>query len=148
VVGQGCSDPGRTTDTVGRTPIFGNACEVGAGVTGGPGAVSLTSVTTQCGFGGACLLPAADYSNVTTGPLCTSSCTTTADCAGGTVANANDPNDHRCKKGFVCMVPTTVGDFCCQQMCVCRDFVAEPVGGFKTPAVCVPGAVGTCPNLH
>ena len=46
------------------------------------------------------------------------------------------------------MVPTTVGDFCCQPMCVCRDFVVEPVGGFQTPAVCMPGTVGVCPNVH
>jgi hypothetical protein len=42
------------------------------------------------------------------------------------------------------MVPTTVGDFCCEKMCVCRDFVYEPQGGFQTPAVCAGALAGTC----
>jgi hypothetical protein len=60
----------------------------------------------------------------------------------------NDPTDSRCENGFLCMVPTTVGAFCCQKMCVCRDFVAEPPGGFKTPAACMPGAATACANVH
>jgi len=147
VVGQGCSDPGRTGDTVGRTPIFGNPCDVGPGVTGGPCGIMTISREPGC-TSGVCLLPDAEKGPQGTGALCTSSCTTNDDCATGSIRNSTDPNDHRCKNGFVCMVPTTVGDFCCQRMCACRDFLAEPAGGFTTPAVCMPGAAGACPNVH
>jgi hypothetical protein len=44
------------------------------------------------------------------------------------------------------MWPTTVGDFCCQKMCVCRDFVVEPGGGFTEPAVCTQASFG-CRNV-
>jgi hypothetical protein len=147
VVGQGCSEAARTGDKIGRTLVFGNPCDVGPSVTGGPGAVSVTSLTAEC-MSLACLLPAADYANVSTGALCTSSCTTDSDCTGGIAGNSNDPTDHRCKKGFACMVPTTVGDFCCQRLCVCRDFVVEPVGGFQPPPVCMGGTAGVCPGVH
>ena len=149
VVGQGCSDPGRTGDTVGRSlATFGATCDVGAGVTGGPGGVTMISVAPACASRTCLLPPPEQAASLNTGALCTSSCSTNADCANGMVGSRNDPSDRRCKNGFVCMVPTTVGDFCCEQMCVCRDFVVEPVGGFKTPAVCMSGAAGACPNVH
>jgi hypothetical protein len=142
VVGQGCSDAGRMGDKVRRIPTFGNPCDVGVSVESGSTGVNIISVAPDCASG-TCLLPA-DEKGSTTGPLCTSACTTSADCNGGFAGDPNDPNDHRCKTGFVCMVPTTVGDFCCQSMCVCRDFVYEPVGGFKTPTNCMGSSAGTC----
>ena len=48
----------------------------------------------------------------------------------------NDPSDGRCENGFACMWPTAVGAFACQKLCVCRDFVGEPAGGFTKPAAC------------
>ena len=62
-------------------------------------------------------------------------------------ASKTDPTDPRCKTGFTCMWPTTVGSFCCQKMCVCRDFVTEPMGGFKQPEVCTSTSSG-CQNVH
>jgi hypothetical protein len=73
---------------------------------------------------------------VGTGALCSAGCESSADCAGGEVGQATNPSDTRCKNGFVCMWPTTVGDFACQKLCVCRDFVSEPTGGFQKPAAC------------
>ena len=34
------------------------------------------------------------------------------------------------------MVPTTVGIFKCQRLCVCIDSLVVPPGGFTNPAVC------------
>jgi hypothetical protein len=34
-----------------------------------------------------------------------------------------------CAGGFICMVPTTTGNFCCQKLCVCADYVDIPAGG-------------------
>ena len=52
------------------------------------------------------------------------------------------------KKGFFCTWPTTVGPFCCQKMCVCRDFVGEPPGGSKIPQACTSRAAGGCQNVQ
>ena len=62
----------------------------------------------------------------------------------GTGATSGDP---RCKTGFACAWPTTVGPYCCLKMCVCRDFVPEPRGGFPEPAACRTPA-GGCPNVR
>ena len=148
VVGQGCTDAGAGASSLVGTPLFGGVCDVGVSVAGGPGAVSIIRGPASDCPSHVCLLPVADTDPGGTGALCTSACTTNADCATGVLADRNDPNDHRCKSGFVCTTPTTVGDFCCQRMCACRDYVVEPVGGFQTPAPCVPGSAVTCANVH
>jgi hypothetical protein len=93
-----------------------------------------------------CLLPAAEKTT-TTAALCTADCQSDDDCADGETANASDKSNPHCKTGFVCMRPTTVGSFCCRPLCVCRDFVEVPVGGYKLPPVCMPGT-STCQNVH
>ena len=40
----------------------------------------------------------------------------------------DNPADKRCRGGFVCMWPMTVGTFACQKLCVCTDFVNAPAG--------------------
>jgi hypothetical protein len=129
-------------------PIFGGVCDTGVSLGDGPGAViAITSPVPGCASN-VCLLPAGDIDPINTGALCTSGCNTSDDCRGGMTGAKDDPTDRRCKNGFVCIVPTTVGAYCCQRMCVCRDFLAEPVGGFQTPAPCMPGAVTTCANVQ
>jgi len=71
-----------------------------------------------------------------TGGLCTAGCGSNDECSDGEIANANDPADTRCKTGFACMWPTTVGTLQCKRLCVCRDLVGDPQGGFQKPAVC------------
>jgi hypothetical protein len=148
VVGQGCSDPPPTGGSVSRTPIFGQTCDVGVSVGNGPGSVSIIASPAPGCASRVCLLPGAEKDPRGTGALCTSSCTTNADCEAGYLGDRNDPNDHRCKTGFACTVPTTVGPFCCQRLCVCRDFVSEPLGGFQTPPICMPGGGGSCQNVR
>ena len=76
-----------------------------------------------------CLLPAPTRIRKGTGvPLCTAGCESNEDCEDGELGDTTDATDKRCKTGFVCMWPTTVGNFCCQKFCVCRDFVTEPTG--------------------
>jgi hypothetical protein len=127
---------------------FGAPCDIGVSVDGGPGAVSLVRGGAAECASGVCLLPGAEKDPRGTTALCTTSCASNADCAGGIKGDGSDPTDHRCRSGFVCAVPTTVGAHCCQQMCVCADFVAIPVGGFQTPPACMPGAGATCANIH
>jgi hypothetical protein len=82
---------------------------------------------------------------------CTATCNHDSDCSAET-------KDY-CQNGFVCVVASTAGDFCCRQMCVCRDDLQagvnqDPIdGGTITPAACDPatyrasGTTPTCPNV-
>jgi hypothetical protein len=92
-----------------------------------------------------CLLPAADKtSNV--GALCTADCSSDEDCEDG--ETSSDMSTGRCNTGFVCAIPTTVGDFCCRKMCVCKDLIDTSGNVYQqTPEVCKPGQ-STCKNVH
>jgi hypothetical protein len=129
---------------------IGRPCELGASAQTDAGTGStaiITSPALECPSR-ICLLPGADKSVMGTGPLCTASCSTDDDCSDGESGSKTDPTDPRCKSGFTCMWPTTVGPFCCQKFCVCRDFVTEPMGGFTTlPQACTSTA-GGCQNVH
>jgi hypothetical protein len=92
-----------------------------------------------------CLLPAMEKTT-TTGPLCTATCSSDDDCSDG--ETTSDQTSRQCKSGFVCMVATTVGNFCCERMCVCKDFVDTTRADFKaTPTVCMSGQ-SMCKNVH
>lgn len=82
---------------------------------------------------------------------CTAECESNDDCDAETL--------EYCATGFVCAVPTQVGNFCCKRLCVCKDDLVE---GFNvrnqgteteeivTPHACdrsAPGAIVTCKNV-
>lgn len=53
-----------------------------------------------------------------------------------------------CVSGFTCAIPVVVGPFCCQKMCICKDFLIVPEGGFETPEACNPDLPeNTCINI-
>ena len=114
----------------------GRPCEVGTMPLGGASGqiVTLSSPALECPSR-VCLLPGADNPQGT-GALCTAACESDGDCEDAAAGRPGDPADPRCKNGFACAWPTTVGAFACQKMCVCRDFVHEPAGGFTKPASC------------
>jgi hypothetical protein len=89
-----------------------------------------------------CLLPG-DQKVATTvdgdGPFCTATCSSDDDCSEAEGAAKGDATDPRCKTGFVCGVATEVGPFCCEKLCICRDFVMVPTGGLPVPDSCTPG---------
>ena len=92
-----------------------------------------------------CVLPAAERPTNTTS-LCSADCSSDDDCDGETTSNSTDTH---CKTGFACVVPTTVGDFCCRRLCVCKDFVdiLDP-NYHATPKACLPGTGSTCSSVH
>ena len=68
--------------------------------------------------------------------LCTSACQADADCAG---------LEGPCVTGYTCSVATTIGPYCCERMCMCKDFVDVSTA---TPAPCdAANASNTCCNL-
>jgi hypothetical protein len=139
-LGGGCDDK-----HIGR-PCNTNVPDAGA--TGG-GISILTSPSLECPSR-ICLQAAPE--GVTSadeqakeGAMCTASCSTDDDCSDG------DPGT-LCKKGFICTWPTTSGDFCCQKMCVCHDFVVVPPKGIPEPSACLSPSAGgpsppTCKNV-
>lgn len=69
--------------------------------------------------------------------LSTTTCDSDADC----------PAEAQCPGGLACGVPSqlTVGDYCCEKVCVCRDFVVTPL---PIPPACDPSvAMNACCNL-
>jgi hypothetical protein len=75
--------------------------------------------------------------------MCTDECSSNSDCEAS--------SDTPCQNGFVCMVPVVVGDFCCQKLCVCRDYLTLPDGGAAPPppAACnADNPINECCNLE
>jgi hypothetical protein len=73
--------------------------------------------------------------------LCTAECGGDGDC--------DRSPESPCAKGFECMVPVVVGPFCCQKMCVCRDYLAIPDGGnVALPAACALGDAALAENAR
>jgi hypothetical protein len=125
VSGCGPSQVGRPCE-VGTTPLGGSSGQI----------VTVSSPALECPSR-MCLLADGNAAVAQgTGALCTAGCESDVDCEDAETGPKNDPSDRRCENGFACMWPTSVGAFACQKMCVCRDFVGEPTGGFTKPAVC------------
>jgi hypothetical protein len=82
-----------------------------------------------------CLLPA-NETGADTGPTCTAECGSDDDCKDSEHRNTSNPTDLRCKLGFKCLIPTTVGDLCCRRMCICKDFISDPNIPFMKPTEC------------
>jgi hypothetical protein len=125
---------------------IGRKCDLDtddAGTSGTTSAATINSQAVECPSR-ICLLPANEKGG-TAGGLCTASCSSDDDCEDGITSSGDNT---LCHTGFTCMVATTVGDFCCQRLCVCRDFVDTSVANYnKTPPVCEPGH-STCKNVH
>jgi hypothetical protein len=136
LVASGCEDKhiGRVCDL--------DTAEAGVPTTGNSSTIQGQAVECPSRI---CLLPAADKTT-NTGPLCTATCSSDDDCSDG--ETTSDPSSHQCKSGFVCMVATPVGAFCCERMCVCKDFVDTTRADFRSPASCASGPGQTCKNVH
>ena len=73
--------------------------------------------------------------------LCTASCESDDDC--------DKVPESPCVTGFTCGIPLVVGPFCCEKVCICKDYVILPEGGsLDTPDACNPDvAANACCNL-
>jgi hypothetical protein len=90
-----------------------------------------------------CLLPP-NQTNVNVKSLCTDFCSSDDDCSDGETGSMSSM---LCTQGFACVVATTVGDFCCRSMCVCKDFILDLKTARNKPAACLPGSGNTCKNV-
>lgn len=118
---------------------IGRPCDlsaVDAGVSGTGNTATINSQAVECPSR-ICIYPAADKV-APVGPLCTADCSSDDDCEDG--ETSDDMTTKRCKTGFVCMVPTTVGPFCCRRMCVCKDLIDTTGNTYQqTPESCKAG---------
>jgi hypothetical protein len=72
--------------------------------------------------------------------LCTGECSSDSDC--------DKVSESPCDSGFACMIPVTVGGFCCKKLCVCKDYLEIPPGGLLPPDACdANNAANECCNL-
>jgi hypothetical protein len=134
LVSSGCEDK-----HIGRPCDLGTAAMAGNSGTGNTATINSQSVECPSRI---CLSPAADK-NVPF-PLCTADCSSDDDCEGETGKKA----DKRCETGFACVVPTTVGAFCCRRLCVCKDNIETSNPDYnKTPEACKAGQ-STCKNVN
>lgn len=81
-----------------------------------------------------------EYPTGTNG-LCTAECSSDDDC--------ERVPESPCVTGFTCGVAVTVGPFCCQKYCICKDYVVLPdTGELATPKACdATNAANACCNL-
>ncbi|MGD0838908.1 MAG: hypothetical protein ABSB49_19915 [Polyangia bacterium] len=131
-----------------QTQSLGRSCSLGQAYESSQGAYSVTTSACQTGI---CVKPALQQGallTTNTGPYCSSLCTSDADCQSGQIRDLSNPDDLRCKSGYVCAIPfgadsTGGGDLCCQKLCLCKDFIAISIGPV-TPASCQEGADASC----
>jgi hypothetical protein len=139
-VSSGCEDK-----HIGRVCALDTAPDAGTTATGSTATLNGQAIECPSRI---CLLPAASggVNTMGTGPLCTATCSSDDDCSDGETTNSG--TSAQCKTGFTCIVATTVGDFCCQRMCACKDFIDTSVKDYnKTPTVCQPHMGGMCKNV-
>lgn len=87
-------------------------------------------------------LPAGSRIPGPTQGLCTAECSSDDDC--------DRVPESPCVTGFSCTIAVTVGPFCCQKFCVCKDYIMVPENGvFPTREACNPANAGAaCCNLE
>lgn len=126
----------------------GRYCELGVTdpgtPSGGGSTATINSQALECPSR-ICILPGQENGGTDTQALCTAECGSDDDCSDGEGGPKGNGDDHHCESGFACVVPTTVGDFCCRRMCVCRDFLnINPQTGYQIPAICRNGGAQSC----
>jgi hypothetical protein len=128
----GCTDEG-----IGRKCI--NPNETGA-VTG----TQIVSPALEC-HSRLCFLNESPLRSV-----CTTSCETDDDCAGGVIDPAGADKGY-CGSKFVCAIATVAGPFCCKRLCVCKEDLQKGVnlddnGQVTVPPSCRAGSGSSCAN--
>jgi hypothetical protein len=131
-----------------QQPLVGAICSIGSAANQSSSVLATPSLDCQSRE---CLkvpqqtasLPAGAQALGPTNGMCTAACESDSDCE----AQSGTP----CQTGFACGVPSglTVGDSCCQKVCVCRDYVKIPAGGtMPVPEACnADNPDATCCNL-
>ena len=117
-----------------------------------PLGTSIVSPALECPSRLCLITPTTDPAFSNTGrTTCTAQCGSNSDCQA--------ESKEACASGFACAVATTVGSFCCEKVCICRDDLIADVNKDRatpyniiTPPACEPSTPdapnpSTCPNI-
>jgi hypothetical protein len=124
----------------------GRICDLGS-LTPAPSEVVVASPSLDC-VSRTCLrqplqkeLPAGSAFPSGNSGLCTAECSSDSDC--------DRVPESPCTGGFTCAIATTVGPFCCQKFCICKDYIVIPdTGKVPTQKACEPSDMNNkCRNL-
>jgi hypothetical protein len=124
----------------------GRLCDLGSGATS-LSEVVITSPSLDC-VSRTCLsvpqegtLPMGAVAPSPGNGLCTANCSQDSDC--------DRVPESPCVTGFTCGVAVTVGPFCCEKFCICKDYVVVPdTGSLAEPMACdASNAANECCNL-
>jgi hypothetical protein len=124
----------------------GRICDLGGNLPT-PGEVVVSSpaldcVSRECLYVplGRTLPPGSMYPEGDNG-LCTAECTQDSDC--------DRVPESPCVTGFTCAIAVTVGPFCCERFCECKDYVVVPSNGqIPDPSACeASNSENACCNL-
>ncbi len=78
-------------------------------------------------------------------PMCSARCESADEC--------ERVSDSPCQQGFTCGVATPLGDFCCEKLCICKDFLDDDSDEVPVPLACksnearVAMGLSECANL-
>jgi hypothetical protein len=129
----------------GGDPV-GRICDLG-GVMPSPGETVVSSPALDC-VSRECLyvplgrsLPMGSMYPDGDNGLCTAECQQDSDC--------DRVPESPCVTGFTCAIAVTVGPFCCQRFCECKDYIVIPPDGtIPDPLACDPtNSANACCNL-
>jgi hypothetical protein len=90
-------------------------------------------------FEGACRL---ELGYVLERSMCSKRCSSDADCD-----DREQAKDHACSTGFTCTAFQTLGPWCCEKLCVCRDDLEEATVSDITDACEAGTQEGCCTDL-
>lgn len=84
--------------------------------------------------------------------MCSKGCATDADCENGGITKQVVVEDNNCNGNFLCVRIQTLGNFCCEKLCVCEDDlglqvqdIQEACASNSQPGCCIERADGGPP---
>ncbi len=75
--------------------------------------------------------------------MCSKKCSSDSDCQSAGITNQVVVDDTACQSGFSCARIQTLGEFCCEKLCVCKDDLSTAVAD-DIEAACVSGTQEGC----
>lgn len=128
-------------EPVGRICDLGQEVEEGTNIVASPSLDCTTRTCLKVRQERLELPPGSRYPTGNKG-LCTAECESSDDC--------ERVPESPCQLGFTCGIATTAGAFCCEKVCICKDYIVLPESGeLETPVECNPDdANNSCCNLE
>ncbi len=76
--------------------------------------------------------------------MCSKKCSSEADCQSAGITQQVVVDDTSCQSGFTCARIQTLGEFCCEKLCVCKDDLNQPASDVIEEACSMNMQEGCC----